>query len=108
MAPSIKDEVARWTVAGYSQTDARAYVAYQRLGVKPANVTLTEAPEAKAVSSTLYADETKSACNQIRLLSAPADQIALARQMGFATQAAAAAQDPDPAAALGRLLQCGH
>lgn len=33
--PSMKQQVARWTEAGYSQADALDFVAFQDLGIKP-------------------------------------------------------------------------
>lgn len=107
MTPSIQGEVEQWTAAGYAKKDALAFVAYQRLGVKPEGVTISEAPEAKQVASALYASDTRSACNAIGLLKDPAEKIAIARRMGFGAPADAAAGAADPGATLTRLLKCG-
>jgi hypothetical protein len=108
MTPSIQGEVARWTEAGYTRQDALAFVAYQRLGVKPQGVTISDAPEARQIASALYAADTHSVCNTIGLLKDPAEKVALARRMGFGAAADAAAANSDPGATLTRVLKCGE
>lgn len=106
MTPSVERQVAQWTAAGYVKADALAFVAYQRLGVKPAELTIGTAPGAQQMASALYASQTRSACNVIALLKDPAEKIAIARRMGFGDAANAAAA-ADPGATLTRLLKCG-
>lgn len=108
LVPSVKAQVTTWTRAGYSTAEARAYVAYQRLGIKPATLVTATPPDSRASSSALYAADTRSACNAIGLLADPRQRLVLARQMGFAKAANQAAESPNPSASLDRLLRCGN
>ena len=91
MAPSVRSEVAGWYYAGYSQKDALAFVAYHRLGIKPAQL-VTEAPGAKEQSNALYAQTTHSLCGAIAMVASPEQKLAIVRRFpAYAAQADAAA-----------------
>ena len=67
LSPSVAGDVGKWTAAGYPADQARAYVAFQRLGVKPDAMTVSAPPAATAGSSALFAGQT-SVCNQLQTL----------------------------------------
>jgi hypothetical protein len=108
LTPSVKSEVAGWETAGYDKRDALAFVAYQRLGVKPAELTIAASPAASREANVLYAKDTRSVCNAIGLLSVP-DKLKLLRDRGggFADIAATAARSTNPDAVVAAALQCG-
>lgn len=61
LAPSVSDQVQAWTAAGYDDATARAYAAWQILGVKPDGVGETAQPALSRRSSVLFAG-TAAAC----------------------------------------------
>jgi hypothetical protein len=65
LSPSVAGNVAEWIAAGYPADQARSYVAFQRLGVKPERMTVSAPPAATAGSSALFAGPT-SVCNQLQ------------------------------------------
>lgn len=108
LAPSVKDEVAQWQAAGYARQDALAYVAFLRLGVKPAGLTVADAPEAKQEASALYAADTRSVCNLVGLVKDVDQQIAIVRRFpAYTALADASAKSADPEATLMKGLKCG-
>lgn len=109
LSPSVKQQVDSWETAGYDKQDALAFVAYQRLGVKPATLTIAASPAAEREANVLYAKDTKSLCNAIGLLAVP-DRLKLLRDRGgeFADIAATAAKSADPDAVVTAALQCGR
>jgi hypothetical protein len=66
LSPSVAGDVVEWTAAGYPSDQARSYVAFQRLGVKPDTMTVSAPPAATAASSALFAGQT-SVCNQLHI-----------------------------------------
>jgi hypothetical protein len=67
LSPSVTGDVRAWTAAGYPADQARSYVAFQRLGVKPDAMAVTAPPAATAASSALFAGQT-SVCNRVQTL----------------------------------------
>jgi hypothetical protein len=109
LAPSVRSEVAAWRAAGYSQQDALTFVAYHRLGIKPAQLLVAEAPEAKEQSNALFADTARSLCGTIALVASPEQKLAIVRKFpAYAALAEAAASTPDPGATLVQELKCGN
>jgi len=109
LSPSVSGDVGAWTAAGYSGAEARSYVAYQRLGVKPVTMTLTAPPAPTARSSALFAG-TSSVCNELEGMSVPAQLDILRRHGGVwagLAAAAAAATNPGPTLAAGIKAICG-
>jgi hypothetical protein len=80
LSPSVAGDVVEWTAAGYPSDQARSYVAFQRLGVKPDTMTVSAPPAATAASSALFAGQT-SVCNQLQTLPYLA-QLRVLRQEG--------------------------
>jgi hypothetical protein len=110
LAPSITQEVATWTAAGYSPQQGRSFVAFQRLGVKPDGVTLAEASKPGAGSNALFANEAKGVCNDLEGLPAAVQLKELHRRGApYDAIATAAEAATDPAAALASALKpiCG-
>jgi len=109
LSPSISGDIAAWTGAGYSQDQARAFVAFQRLGVKPEGMSVSAPPAAGAQSSALFADRT-TICAQLQTLPEQA-QLRILHQAGglWAGIAAAAEASPTPSQALAAALHttCG-
>jgi hypothetical protein len=109
LSPSVAGDVGTWTAAGYPADQARAFVAFQRLGVKPGTMTVTAPPAAVAESSALFAGQT-SVCNELQNLPVPAQLRILRRQGGLwvgIAAAADAAADPAPGLAAGLKAICG-
>lgn len=108
LTPSVRQQVEGWQAAGYDKHDALAFVAFQRLGVKPAELTIAESAPAMREANVLYAKDTRSVCNAIGLLPV-ADKLKLLRDRGgaYADIATAAEKSPDPAATVTAALQCG-
>jgi hypothetical protein len=99
----------RGRLPGYPADQARAYVAFQRLGVKPAAMTLTTPPAPTAQSSALFAG-TSSVCNELEGMSIPAQMEILRRHGGVWAGVAAtakAAANPSQALAAGIKAICG-
>ena len=67
LSPSVTGDVHAWIAAGYPADQARSYVAFQRLGVKPDAMAVTAPPAATAASSALFAGQT-SVCNRVQTL----------------------------------------
>lgn len=109
LSPSVAGEIGAWTAAGYSPDQARALVAFQRLGVKPEGMAVSAPPAAGAGSSALFADRT-SVCNQLQTLPDQA-QLRVLHQAGgsWAGIAAAAEAASNPSQALSAALRatCG-
>ena len=91
LSPSVTGDVRAWTAAGYPADQARSYVAFQRLGVKPDTMTVTAPPSPGAGSSALFAGQT-SVCNQLQTLPYQA-QLRILRQSGGAWVGVAAAAE---------------
>lgn len=109
LAPSPRAEVAAWRNAGYSEEDARAFVAYHRLGIKPATATISAPADAQQQTNALYASVGQSLCNAIALVSDPEQKLAIVRKFpSFAGIASAAENSADPSATLMRELKCGN
>lgn len=109
LSPSVAGSVAEWIAAGYPADQARSYVAFQRLGVKPDAMTVSAPPAATAGSSALFAGQT-SVCNQLQTMPDPV-QLKIMRQAGGVwagvAAAAEAAANPDQALAAGVRTVCG-
>jgi hypothetical protein len=107
--PGVRGEVAAWESAGFDHKSALAFVAYERLGVKPDGVTMTAPPAAATQqASVLYASDTKSLCGQLVLLDTK-DRLQLMRARGGAYKALAdtAALFPDTEdATISAALRC--
>lgn len=88
LAPSPLAEVQRWTTAGYSPEEARSFVAFQRLGIKPFAYSVAPPP---ALPNTLFAGQT-SLCSRILLLPDEEKLRALAEEGGASAGLAAAAR----------------
>lgn len=109
LSPSVSGDVGAWTMAGYPAAEARSYVAYQRLGVKPETMTLTAPPAPTARSSALFAG-TSSVCNELEGMSVPAQLEILHRHGGVwagLAAAAAASTNPSPSLTAGIKAICG-
>jgi hypothetical protein len=108
LTPSVKQEVAQWQAAGYLKQDALAFVAYLRLGIKPAGITISDAPEAKQQANALYAQDSRSVCNVIGLVKDVDQKLAIVRRFpAYAALADASAKSADPEGTLMRGLKCG-
>jgi hypothetical protein len=109
LSPSVAGSVADWTAAGYPADQARSYVAFQRLGVKPETMTVAAPPAPTAGSSALFAGQT-SVCNQLETMS-DQTQLQIMRRAGGVwagvAAAAAAAANPGQALAAGIKTICG-
>jgi hypothetical protein len=109
LSPSVADNVGEWTAAGYPADQARSYVAFQRLGVKPDMMTVSAPPAATAGSSALFASQT-SVCNQLETMP-DQTQLRIMRHQGGVwagvAAAAAAAANPGQALAAGIKTICG-
>jgi hypothetical protein len=109
LSPSVTGDVRAWTAAGYPADQARAYVAFERLGVKPDAMTVAAPPAATTGSSALFAGQT-SVCNQLETLPYQA-QLRILRQSGGAWVGVAAAAEASgnagPALAAGLRAICG-
>jgi hypothetical protein len=103
LSPSVADNVAEWTAAGYPAAQARSYVAFQRLGVKPDTMTVTAPPAATAGSSALFASQT-SVCNQLETMPDQTQLRIMHHQGGVWAGVAAAAE---AAANSGQALAAG-
>jgi len=109
LSPSVTGDVRAWTTAGYPADQARSYVAFQRLGVKPDAMTVTAPPSAGANSSALFAGQT-SVCNQLQTLPYQAQLRVLRQQGGVWAGVAATAEasgDAGQALAAGLKAICG-
>jgi hypothetical protein len=109
LSPSVTGDVRAWTAAGYPADQARSYVAFQRLGVKPDAMTVTAPPPAGAGSSALFAGQT-SVCNQLQTLPYQAQLRVLRQQGGVWAGVAATAEasgDAGQALAAGLKAICG-
>ena len=67
LAPSVASDVQKWQQAGFPPEEARAYVLYERLGVKPGGATIGERPAPNAASNVLFADKS-GVCAQLQRL----------------------------------------
>jgi hypothetical protein len=109
LSPSVTGDVRAWTAAGYPPDQARSYVAFQRLGVKPDTMTVATPPTPTAGSSVLFAGPT-SVCNQLKTMPDQV-QLKIMRQQGGVwagvAAAAAAAANPGQALAAGIKTICG-
>lgn len=109
LAPSVAQDVRAWEQAGYPPNQALAYVAFQRLGLKPENATLAPKPAADATSNALFADRAGLCARLSHLPAAAQLRILAGAGEAYAPLAAAASAAPDPAAALAAGLKplCG-
>jgi hypothetical protein len=89
LAPSIEQDVAQWQRAGFSKEQALSYVAFARLGIKPAGAEMTARPTADATSNALFADRA-GVCARLQRLPASA-QLRILTETGEAYAALAAA-----------------
>jgi hypothetical protein len=109
LSPSVTGDVRAWTAAGYPADQARSYVAFQRLGVKPDTMTVATPPTPTAGSSVLFAGPT-SVCKQLQTMPDQV-QLRIMRQQGGVwagvAAAAAAAANPGQALAAGIKTICG-
>jgi hypothetical protein len=109
LSPSVAGNVAEWIAAGYPAGQARSYVAFQRLGVKPEMMNVSAPPAATAGSSALFAGQT-SVCNQLETMP-DQTQLRIMRQAGGVwagvAAAAEAAANPGQALAAGVKTICG-
>jgi hypothetical protein len=109
LSPSVAGNVAEWVAAGYPADQARSYVAFQRLGVKPETMAVAAPPAATAGSSALFAGRT-SVCNELQTMPDQA-QLRIMRQAGGiwagVAAAAQAAANPGQALAAGVKTICG-
>jgi hypothetical protein len=64
MAPSIESRVSEWELAGYEEDIARAYAAFQILGIKPEEAEVLPRP---APITILSSSATPSNCNNLRI-----------------------------------------
>ncbi len=65
---SIEEEVAKWTKAGYSATEARQFVAWRKLGIQPKDTQVQVGDVQKAASSSLFGTLADlDLCNKISL-----------------------------------------
>ncbi len=109
LAPSIASDVRAWQQAGYSQEQARAFVAFQRLGLKPDNATIAAKPAADASSNALFADQAGLCARLAHMPAAVQLRILSGSGGAYAALAAAAAAAADPPASLAAGLKplCG-
>ena len=89
LAPSIEQDVAQWQRAGFSKEQALSYVAFARLGIKPAGTEMTARPAADATSNALFADRA-GVCARLQRMPASA-QLRILTETGEAYAALAAA-----------------
>jgi hypothetical protein len=67
---SIEEEVAKWTKAGYTASEARQFVAWKKLGVQPEGKQVQVSEVQKAQSSSLFGTLTEmDMCNQLQRVS---------------------------------------
>ena len=106
-SPSIEHDVKEWTNAGAKPEQALDYVAFARLGVRPADRQVGELPKAGAQSSVLFSGS-NAVCNELLGMSA-ADQIATLRgkPAPYPQLADAATAAADPARTISERLKCG-
>jgi hypothetical protein len=109
LSPSVTGDVRDWTAAGFPADQARAYVAFQRIGLKPDAMTISAPPAPTAKSSALFAGQT-SVCNELQTMPDQV-QLRIMRQHGGVwaglAAAAAAASNPGQALAAGIKATCG-
>lgn len=109
LAPSIEQDVVQWQRAGYSKEQALSYVAFARLGIKPAGTEMTARPTVDATSNALFADKA-GVCARLQRLPA-ATQLRILTETGEAyaalAAAAQAAADPQPVLSAGLASLCG-
>jgi MFS family permease len=109
LAPSIEQDVAQWQRAGFSKEQALSFVAFARLGIKPAGTEMTPRPATDATSNVLFADRA-GVCARLQRLPAPA-QLRILTETGeaYAALAAAAQAAPDQPSVLsaGLASLCG-
>ena len=89
LAPSIEQDVAQWQRAGFSKEQALSYVAFARLGIKPAGSEMTARPVPDATSNALFADRA-GVCARLQRLPA-STQLRILTETGEAYAALAAA-----------------
>jgi hypothetical protein len=109
LSPSITDGVQAWIAAGYPANEARSYVAFQRLGVRPETMTVAAPPTASAASSALFAGPS-SVCNELQMMPDQTQLGIMERQGGVwagVAAAAKAAANPGQALAAGIKAICG-
>ncbi|MBC9208716.1 hypothetical protein IBL26_17840 [Roseomonas aerophila] len=70
LAPSIHADVAAWQAAGYPAEEARALVAFQRLGVRPKALEVGPRPNAGIVDPVLFSTVT-DLCGRLNRLPPP-------------------------------------
>lgn len=84
-ADSIDAQVAKWTKAGYSATEARQYVAWQKLGIQPKDTQVQIGDVQKAQSGSLFGTLADlDLCNKIsseRLGNDPAEILRVYRSL---------------------------
>jgi hypothetical protein len=104
---SISDEVAEWTRAGASTTQAVDFVGYARLGIKPGGREVAELPKPGAQASVLFRG-TNAVCNEIDGMSVE-NQLATLKTKAppLPEIAALAARSDNPAKSIAAILQCG-
>lgn len=109
LSPTVTGEVSAWTTAGYPADQARSYVAFQRLGVKPDTMTVSTPPAPTAELSALFAGPS-SVCSRLETLPDQV-QLRIMRQQGGVwagvAAAATAADNPTQALAAGIKAICG-
>ena len=109
-APGVSDEVKAWTSAGADTKSAVAFVAYERLGIKPADSTILPAPPPTSGQRVLFASTT-DLCGKLGGQSAPAARLQILHDAHAPYDAIAAGAEAaaDPGAALAAAVKslCG-
>jgi hypothetical protein len=109
LAPSIEQDVAQWQRAGFSREQALSYVAFARLGIKPAGTEASARPAADATSNALFADKA-GVCTRLQRLPAPAQLRILtetSEAYGALAAAVQAAADQNAVLSAGLASLCG-
>jgi hypothetical protein len=109
LAPSVEQDVLQWQRAGYPRDQALQFVAFQRLGIKPAGTTTAPPPPPGATSNALFADKA-GVCARLHGLPPPVQRRILTETgdayAGIAA-AAQAASNQDEALRAGLKNLCG-
>jgi hypothetical protein len=91
-SPSLERQSRDWQRAGATSTEAAAYLAYQRLGIKPPGREAGEIPKPAARDTVLFAGVT-DLCGQLHGVDGTPQRLRILRQAGAPYDALAAAAE---------------
>ena len=96
-AASLERQSKDWQQAGATKEEAVAYLAYERLGIKPAGRELGEAPKPTSARPVLFSGRT-DVCGKLGGVRQPEAQLAILKQANAPFDAVAAAAEAVPSA----------